>query len=248
MKKTVTTMILTALWAWTATASETTLEQTNLAQPLNIDLTATIAGAESTTDGVVVQRAQHKRLTTEDVVGALGTSLGAGFSTNAQLLLTLSEAGALTVSVKDGAKAGVDVTGYFVFDPSSNYIESVSFRTNTGTLATNFQAMETFGLQNEDSATALPWHFTVSGLAEATYGKINAGGNVTAKGFALSAQVSGSGDYEGAFALFEGFISTASVEAGAGPGSQPEGTSNAQASSSTGGAGRSKRAKAHAKL
>jgi hypothetical protein len=71
---------------------------------------------------------------------------------------------------------------------------------------------------------------------------------VTAKGFALSAQVSGSGDYEGAFALFEGFISTASVEAGAGPGSQPEGTSNAQASSSTGGAGRSKRAKAHAKL
>jgi hypothetical protein len=181
----------------------------------------------------VVQRAQRKRLTTADVVDALGTSLGASFSTNAQLLLTLSETGALTVSVKDGAKAGVDVTGYFVFDPSSNYIESVSFRTNTGSLVTNFQAMETFGLQNEGSARALPWHFTVAGLAEATYGEIDSGGTVTAKGFALSAQVSGSGDYEGAFALFEGFISTASAGAGAGPGNRPEGTANAQASSST---------------
>jgi len=248
MKKTVTTMILAALCALTSNASETTLEQTNLAQPLNIDLTVTIAGAEPTIDGVLVQRAQHKHLTTEDVVGALGTSLGVSFSTNAQLLLTLSETGALTVSVKDGAKTGVDVTGYFVFDPSSNYIESVSFRTNTGSLATNFQAMETFGLQNEGTATALSWHFTVAGLAEAIYGEIDSGGTMTAKGFALSAQVSGSGDYEGAFALFEGFISTASTGAGAGPGSPPEGTANAQASSSTSGTGRSKRAKAHVKL
>jgi hypothetical protein len=248
MKKTVTTAMLVALCAGTANSSENTSEQANLAQPLKIELTATIAGPESTTDGVVVQRAQHKRLTTADVVDALGTSLDASFSTNAQLLLALSETGALTVSVKDGAKAGVDVTSYFVFDPSSNYIESVSFRTNTGTLATNFQAMETFGLQNEGTATALPWHFTVSGVAEATYGEIDSGGTVTAKGFALSAQVSGFGDYEGAFALFEGFISTASAEAGAGLGSPPEGTANAQASSSGAGAGRSKHAKAHAKL
>ena len=248
MKKTVTTIILAALCAWTATASETTLEETKLAQPLNIYLTATIAGVESTTDGVVVQRAQHKHLTTEDVVDALSTSLGTSFSTNAQLLLTLSETGALAVSVKDGAKASVDVTGYFVFDPSSNYVQSVSFRTNTGTLVTNFQAMETFGLQNEGSTRGLPWRFTVAGLAEANYGEIDSSGAVIAEGFALSAQVSGSGDYEGAFALFEGFISTASAGTGAGPGSPPEGNANAQASSSTSGAARIKRAKAHAKL
>jgi hypothetical protein len=211
-------------------------------------LTATIAGVESATDGVVVQPAQHKHLTTEDVVDALSTSLGTSFSNNAQLLLTLSETGALAVSVKDGAKASVDVTGYFVFDPSSNYVQSVSFRTNTGSLVTNFQAIETFGLQNEGSTRALPWHFTVAGLAEANYGEVDSGGTVTAKGFALSAQVSGSGDYDGAFALFEGFISTERAEAGAGSGSTPKGTGNAQAGSSAGGAGRSKRAKPHAKL
>jgi hypothetical protein len=248
MKKTVTIMILSVLCACMATASESTLEQTNPAQPLNIDLTATIAGVESATDGVVVQPAQHKHLTTEDVVDALSTSLGTSFSNNAQLLLTLSETGALAVSVKDGAKASVDVTGYFVFDPSSNYVQSVSFRTNTGSLVTNFQAIETFGLQNEGSTRALPWHFTVAGLAEANYGEVDSGGTVTAKGFALSAQVSGSGDYDGAFALFEGFISTERAEAGAGSGSTPKGTGNAQAGSSAGGAGRSKRAKPHAKL
>jgi hypothetical protein len=111
----------------------------------------------------------------------------------------------------------------------------------------NFQAMETFGLQNEGTATALPWHFTVSGLAEATYGEIDSGGTVTAKGFALSAQVSGSGDYEGAFALFEGFISTASAEAGADLGSPPEGTANSQPGSSGSATGRGKRAKTNAK-
>jgi hypothetical protein len=211
-------------------------------------LTATIAGVESTTDGVVVQRAQHKRLTTEDVVSALGASLGTSFSTNAQLLLTLSEMGAFTVSVKDEAKAGVDVTGYFVFDPSSNYIESVSFRTNTASLVTNVQAMETFGLQNSGRATtALPWHFIVSGLAEAIYGEVAAGRTVNAKDFALSAQVSGSGDYEGTFALFEGFISTASTGPGAGPACPPEGTAKVNAGSYDGGAGHSKRARTHAK-
>ena len=248
MKKTVIIMILAALCALNSNASETTLEQTNLDQPLNIDFTVTIGGTASTIDGVMVQSALRKRLTTADVVDALGTSLGANFSTNAQLLLTLSGTGTFTVSVKDGAKAGVDVTGYFVFDPSSNYVQSVSFRTNTGSLVTNFQAIETFGLQNEGSTRALPWHFTVAGLAEANYGEVDSGGTVTAKGFALSAQVSGSGDYDGAFALFEGFISTERAEAGAGSGSTPKGTGNAQAGSSAGGAGRSKRAKPHAKL
>jgi hypothetical protein len=38
MKKTVPTAILAALCAGTATTSETTLRQTNLAQSLNIDL------------------------------------------------------------------------------------------------------------------------------------------------------------------------------------------------------------------
>ena len=247
MKKTVIIMILAALCALNSNASETTLEQTNLDQPLNIDFTVTIGGTASTIDGVVVQSALRKRLTTADVVDALGTSLGANFSTNAQLLLTLSGTGTFTVSVKDGAKAGVDVTGYFVFDPSSNYIESVSFRTNTGSLVTNFQAMETFGLQNEVSGRTLPWHFTVAGLTEATYGEIDTGGTPSVKGFALNAQVSGSGDYDGVFALFEGVISTESAGAKADTRNRPEETTNASANSSTSGVGRSKRAKTGAK-
>lgn len=218
MKKTATTAILAALCAWTAAASETTLSETNLAQPLNIDLTATIAGAESTIAGVAVQSATHIHLTTADVISALGVSLGATFPTNAQLLLTESTGGALTVAVKGGSNAAVDVTGFFVFEASSNHIESVSFSTNTGTLVTNVQALETFGFQNDSGATALTWHFSVSGVATVTYAGIDSSGTVTEDGFALSAQVSGSGDYDGAFALYQGFISAGAGAGCGGPG------------------------------
>jgi hypothetical protein len=218
MKKAATTVILAALCAWTAAASETTLAQTNLTQPLNINLTAIIAGAESTNDGVVIQSAKHIRLTTGDVISALGASLGTTFPVNAQLLLTESTAGTLTVAVKEGTNAAVDVTGFFVFDVSSNAIESVWFGTNTGILVTNVHALETFGFQNNNGATALPWHFSVSGVATMTYAGIDSSGIVTGDGFALSAQVSGSGDYDGAFALFQGFISAGAGAGCGGPG------------------------------
>lgn len=208
MKKTAMAAMLAALCAWTATASETTLAETNLTQPLNIDLMATIAGAESTNDGVIVQPAAHIHLTTENVISALGASLGTTFPTNAQLLLTESSAGTLTVAVKEGTNAGVDVSGFFIFDASSNYIKSVWFRTNTGTLTTNIDALETFGLQSLGGATALTWHFMASGIASFRYSGIDSNGIVTQDGFGLKSHVSGSGDYDGAFALFQGSIST----------------------------------------
>jgi hypothetical protein len=247
MKKTVIIMILAALCGLNSNASETTSQQTNFAQPLNIDFTVTIGGTASTADGVTVPSALRKRLTTADVIDALGTSLGANFSTNAQLLLALSGTGSFIVSVKDGAKAGVNVTGYFVFDPSSNYIESVSYRTNTGSLVTNFQAMETFGLQNGARAGTVPWHFTVAGLTQASYREIETGGTPSVQGFALNAQVSGSGDYGGVFALFEGVISSESAGAESDSRNQPDQTTNARANYSTSGVGRTKRAQTHAK-
>jgi hypothetical protein len=185
MIKTVLVASLAAICAWTGTASETPLAQANLTQPLNIDLTATIAGATATKDGVAIQTTQHIHLTTADVIAALAVALGTAFPTNAQLLLTESSGGTLTVGLKEGTNAAVDVTGFFVFDPSSNYIESVSFRTNMQSLVTKAEALETFGLQNDNSTTALPWHCNVSGVATITYAGIDPSETVTEGGLCL---------------------------------------------------------------
>jgi hypothetical protein len=111
MKTTVLTMTLAAMCAWAN--AQSAWAQTNLTQPLNINLTATLTGPESTENGVTLQSVTNINLTSEDVIASLGTSLGTTFSSNAQLLLTASATGPLTVAVKDGTATAVDVTGVF---------------------------------------------------------------------------------------------------------------------------------------
>jgi hypothetical protein len=197
-----TTLILTAFCAWAVL--QTSLAQTNLAEELNIDLTVTIAGAPSSNTAGDLRPVKVIRLDKTDVMAALGASLGTVFSPKAQLSLALTPAGDDLVTVTDGTNMAVDVSGYFSFDTASNRVESVSFSRYAGAVRTNVFALETFGFQNRVDSRPLPWHFSVTGVSETECDGINSEG--TATNFLMTADVSGSGDYNGAFALFQGSI------------------------------------------
>ena len=208
------------------------IAQTNLSQPLNIDLMATYAGTNQTVDSVVTTTAKTVHLTTSNVIAALGTSLGTTFSNDSQLILTLTSSG-ITVTVKEGTNTAADVSGYFGFSASSNTVDSVSFRTNNSTLVTNVLGLETFTLQDVTGTTALPWHFVVSGISSESFAGIDSSGTVTEDGYSFAANVSGAGDYADEFAVYQGTISAGAC--GSGPGGPIQTGSRGNSPPTTGG-------------
>lgn len=186
--------------------------QTDFTEPLSICLTATYEGSAGTNDGVATQSVITTRLTSDDVISALGTSLGMSFTGHAELLLTEASNG-LTVAIQDGTNPPVDVSPYFAFNASSNTVASVSafsFRMHGPIVTSNVFGIETFALQNASTSNTVAWHFDVSGLTDATTTVFDAGGTNSATRFSLKADVAGTGDYNGQFAVFQGSISAGS--------------------------------------
>ena len=206
MKKKIIFVALSAISAWAV--SGTALAQTGITQPLNIDLTATIPGTAFTNEGVAVQPAKEIHIFTAMVIDALGKTLKTKFSAKATLLLTVMDPGTHLVTVLDGTGPPVDVSGFFGFDKVSNQVESVSFDRYARAAQTNSLALETFRLQDSGGSTAMPWHFSVSGVSQTRHGGTDSRGNRIEHGFSLKAETSGTGDCEGAFAIFKGSISS----------------------------------------
>ena len=194
--------ILVALCLWACARNAPA--QDNLAEELNIDLSVTIAGPALTNAAGVFRPAKTIRLDKSDVIAALGKSVGTTFSPKAQLSLALTGNGEELVTVTDATNGLVDVSGYFSFDTASNRVESVSFSRYAGAVRTNVLALETFGLQDRGNSKPLPWHFSVTGVSETECDGVNSRGTGTS--FLMTAEVSGSGDYNGEFALFQGSI------------------------------------------
>lgn len=212
-----------------AGAADSTLaqSQTNQTLYLNIDLTAVSQGTATNTQEGVVTDLQFNRITSRNVIQAIGTALNDTFSERARLVV-LAPTNSLdtwTIQIHDGTNAAVDVTGFFGHQPGSP-VAGTWTNSRSGQSGTLSYSIDSFSLQDQAGSPALTEHFNVSGLTTLSSSTIdNWRRTQIGQVDNISAQVSGTGDYQGAQTLVSGSITAQGTDIESG------GTTNAPASS-----------------
>jgi hypothetical protein len=180
---------------------------------LNIQLYTVSQGNMTTNRDRISSNVQVDKLTSRDVIQALGASTGYGFSAQARLVL-LTPTNNLdnwTVQVRDGNRK-IDVTGFFSHIAGSPSVGSAWVSTRTGAAGGTDYSVDSFALQDRPGYPPLSVHFQVSGFTVTrSDGVVNRRGQITGQEDRIVATVSGLGDENGAVNVIEGTISAEGV-------------------------------------
>jgi hypothetical protein len=182
---------------------------TNEVVALNYQLTMVLQGPTTTSRTTVTTDVQKVDLTSADIIQALGTATGNTFSRNAQLeLLTPMNSldyWAWTVRVQDGSNS-VDVTGFFTHQPG-NAVGSATANTRNGNVNATTYSDDTFGIVDSGGFPSLSLHFSGDGFTTAVSDGVVTRGKVVGQIDRITADLSGTGDYQGNFAVVKGTLS-----------------------------------------
>jgi hypothetical protein len=192
-------------------------QQSNLVQNINIHLLGLKQGGTSTNRSIISTDVDFVRVSSRQVVVALGAATGNSFSWGARLVLVSPlDSGDRHVEVRDGDKK-VDVTGFFSIEPVSDSVQRSELNTRTGRYFANDYFIERFALHNNEGS-AVGLHFDVRGFAIET----SSNGIDRQPGGNLRLDAAGSGDRNGVLLILQGFISVTDgaleeAEGGGGP-------------------------------
>ena len=180
--------------------------QTDELLSLNFNLTAFSQGGVATNKNTVTSSVHTQKVTSADVIQALGASIGQSFSTNAGLFLLTptNDLDAWTVQVRDGNLA-VDVSGFFVHQ-AGNDVGSSSVNTKTGAANNVDYSVDNFVVQDQGGFPSLGLHLSLSGLTRTVSRTTVSGGAVVSIVDKISAQVSGNGDSQGNALVLSGTV------------------------------------------
>jgi hypothetical protein len=199
------TMQLAALAAALSLAPLTLkADQTNLVQNLNISLTAYQQGGSVTKGKVTTTSLTKTTVATADVIAALGAATGNSFSSQAQLVfITTLPYGTTGIAVEDGTNS-VDMSLFFVCNTLSDTVGRSTINVKNGKDTGSTYSISQFILQDSPFYPPLTLHYNLTGLTTQDYSNL-ADSNPRNK---IDATVSGMGDSQGSFVLFQGTIST----------------------------------------
>jgi len=184
-----------------ATTVSAWADQTNLVQELSIQLNGIKQGPTTTVRNQVITSLDSARVTTRQVVEALGTATGNTFSQSARLLVVTPLAGGYSsVVIRDGGNS-VDVSSFFTHTQQGGEVTSsvLNLRSNRG--VTNAYGIQRFALADSPWLGAVGMHFDVSGIAVDTSTT-----DASAPGSETNADVVGSGDRGGTTLILQGTI------------------------------------------
>jgi hypothetical protein len=183
-------------------------DQTDEVMAMNIQLTMVLQGPTTTTRTTASTAVNVVKVTTADVINALGTATGNAFSRNARLVL-LTPTNSLdywlwTYQVQDG-NITVDVTGFLSHQPGQS-VGSDTLNTRNGNSSSTDYSIDSFSVNDAGGFPSLSLHFSGGGFTTTSSHGVVQHGQVVGQIDRLTANVSGTGDYQGNFAVVTGSI------------------------------------------
>lgn len=178
--------------------------QTNLVQNITLTINAVSQGSSTTNGTIVTKTVVRQRLSTLDVIAALGSSTGNSFSSTAKLLqVTPLPDGDAMIVVKDGTNV-VDVTGFFSNQRRSQTMESSVVDQATGKGTATDLDIQRFQLQDNEPLPNLSLHFDARGLTTTkSKSLLDSQGTVIGEAHQVLASLSGDGDHNGTNAVMQ---------------------------------------------
>nr|AUN37542.1 hypothetical protein [uncultured bacterium] len=195
--KTLKTIALT--FALVTVISQVRADQTNFVQALQVRLQALKQGGTSTNRNVVTTSVNTEVINNRDITAALGPVTGNNFAPTARLVMVTPVGGGNSkVEVRDG-NSKVDVTAFFVFEQVGAAVTQGTTNLRNGNSNHTTYSIQHLVLQDA-FGSALTLHFDVRGLS---IDNITRGDNGRLE---LNAEVSGSGDKNGAAMVLIGTV------------------------------------------
>jgi hypothetical protein len=185
-----------------AGAGQLRAQQTNQVQNLNIQLFGFSQGGSNQFGTMIETNATFVRVGNQQVIQALGAATSNSFSIASKLVVVSPlDGGNLSVQVRDGSNAPVDVSGFFSFQAVSDSVNGSVFNTKTGHGASVGYEIARFAL-GDDGDVPLNLHLDVRGFttASSTWPPSNT------RNFGVSANVSGVGEFNGQLEILQGSI------------------------------------------
>ena len=177
-------------------------QQTNQVQNLSIQLFGFSQGGSNQFATMVETNVNFERIDTRRVIQALGAATSNSFSIVSKLVMvTPSSGGDVSVQVRDGSNAPVDVSGFFTFEAVSDSVNGSVFNTKTGHGASVSYEIARFALR-DDGDVPLNLHFDVRGFTTCN----STTPSTTARNSTLNANVSGVGERNGQLVILQGSI------------------------------------------
>ena len=179
-------------------------QQTNLVQTLSIQLFGVSQGAPFTFGGTSGTNINSVRVDTRQVIQALAVATANTFSSTSKLVVVSPvDGGPVSIQVRDGSNAPVDVTAYIGAQELSGSVDgSVTTTRSRRTSVSVSYLISRFTLQDANGQT-LPLHFDVNGF---TTINSSTGGFGGSQGPVTDANVSGAGDRNGNLLILQGSI------------------------------------------
>lgn len=122
-------------------APKTTAATTNLVQNVGFDLVFYEQGPTNVTTNGTTTVVDRLRVTTKDIIAALGSATSNSFSAHAKLVLVTDVAstnGVTAFEVQDGTNPPVDVSSYFTTTTSALAVSGTLFKRDCDWLAASF--------------------------------------------------------------------------------------------------------------
>jgi hypothetical protein len=180
-----------------------------LVQSLRFNLSVYLQGTTATNGNIINDSLSPEKISTTDIIQAIGTSQSATFSTNATLqTVTQLPGGPTRVVIQDGTNR-VDANGFFIFTKDTIAVAKGFFNTTTGAERGMEYVNRSFRLRNQGGFPNLTLNFRVSGLSPTKYGSLFDGQRAVigvAEEYVLS--VFGTAQVDGADAIARGTVAS----------------------------------------
>jgi hypothetical protein len=180
-------------------AGQVHAQQTNLVQNLNIQLFGYSQGGSSSFKNTTITNVNFVQVNTRQIIQALANATMNSFSSTSKLVVvTPLGGGEISVQVRDGSQAPVDVSSFFVIETLSGSVTASASNTKNGQGTSVSYEIARFALQDDVGGT-LNLHFDVNGVTTLNSTTQQVGSNV-------DANVSGSGDRNGNLMILQGSV------------------------------------------
>ena len=175
-------------------------DTTNVVQNLSVQLRGVRPGGPVTNHSLVVTGIDRAKISTRQIIEALGVATGNTFSSPARLVIvTPVGGGESAVQVRSGTNS-VDVTGFFSHQQMSESVSGSQSNGMTHRTASLDFSIQRFALHDAEGFPALGLHFDVRGFASETTPANH--GNVGN----LEIDAAGSGDAAGSLLILRGEV------------------------------------------
>ena len=207
MKKLLTMAPMVALML-AGSAPALKAQQTDEVLALNYNLTFVLQGPTVTGRTTVASSVRVVHVNTTNIIQALGAATGNTFSSASQLQL-LTPTNDLdyflwSVQVVDGNNT-VDVTGFFGHFPGDS-VGSSTMNTRNGNINSTDYSLDQFTINDQGGFPSLSLHFNGTGFTTTSTRGVVVHGAVVGQVDRLTADLTGTGDYQGNFAVIRGTL------------------------------------------